>query len=154
MKIKELIKIEMYSISNYDFFNLSKKFKKYNYRHYFEHIPKYAINSEYGNILEAEYYHQYTAITDPGLNSEKFYALLDIEPLSTLVTDEIGHGDIIEFLPKIDYNTIVDKCIINSLEDIHPVPTYIIIEIEYIEDGEIIVNFNGILDSDFNIQKF
>jgi len=72
MKIKELIKIEMYSITNYEFFNLSKKFKKFNNRHFFEHIPKYAINSEYGNILEAEYYHQYTAITDPGRKNIHF----------------------------------------------------------------------------------
>jgi len=149
MKNKELIKLEVYSVSNYDFYNFSKKFEKYNHHYYFKHIPKYAINSKFGNILETEYYHQYT-MSDPGLDSEKFYTIFDIEPLSSLVKEEFEY--IIDYLPKIDYNFLREKCVINSLGDIHPVSSYLIIELDYTND-DIIINIIGILDSDFNIQN-
>jgi hypothetical protein len=150
MKIKELIKLEVYSVSNYDFYNFSKKFEKFNQHYYFKHIPKYAINSDFGNILETEYYHQYT-ISDPGLDTEEFYTIFDIEALSSLVKEEFEY-DIVDHLPKIDYNFLREKCVINSLDDMHPVSSYLIIEIDYTND-DIIVDIIGVLDSDFNIQK-
>jgi len=155
MKIRELIKIELYSISNYDLFNYSKQYKKINYHNVFKHLPEYSINDEYGNILETECYHQFTILTDPELKVEKFYTLLDITPISSLIEDEISNSSLDSFLPKMDYNILIDKCAVNSLNDILPVASFIVIDIDYSSDGEnISTEIIGFLDSDMILKYF
>lgn len=129
LKHLAILNIELYAITDTYLCEL-KKNQKIN-QNIFDYLPEFAINKDYGNILNADYYHQFSGFEDKGekflfLNASTFDHSLNLD------FENMGIEDVFE---NVDFRNILNKFKPNDDETIKnfviPKTENVIIEIKY-----------------------
>jgi len=121
---------------------------------WYEHLPKYTLNTITGEIVEVYYYLQFIEF------GEEKYLLFDIPFISNLLSEELGGG--VDFIEKIDFRPIFSKFNKHNFEEYHrmiPNMEYLVFDLIYSQSGWEVTEYNlemnlvGYLDSEMTLIK-
>lgn len=135
---KTLLSVEVYEFTGKDIGELRNQ---YQYDRYLSRIlPKYTINKEFGNILDADGYLQFVE------NGDEVYTLFDILTIDNLLNEEISNGGLENIFKNNDIRPFLDKMNKKKYKDFKRSLTsaeYLIIEIIY--------NSGDYFDSEYDV---
>lgn len=146
ISIKEvLLGVELYEVSNNFMFNLRES--RPNPSSLFKILPEFTLTDK-GNIVTAEWYHQFIGCINEKNN--KKYTYLNLVTNDSLLLEEVsncGYEDLFE--KDLDMNKILSMFGKQKDDDISgfvfPVINYLIVEIKYVTTYD---HFNGGYDSE------
>lgn len=161
-KIKTLLNVKLFEVSNNFIYNLSKD--KYRRDKVWELLPKYTINTNDGaknRPIITEYFLQFVG-THESAENEK-YLLFDLETTDGILNEEIAQvGE--DLFEDFDFKKLLSVFKPQPETDItkfnFPLSNYIVVELEYLNSGyeyyetELIVNIKGYLDSEMRFTYY
>ncbi len=101
-------------------------------------VPQWSLNSDYGNVLEGEYFQQFTTpeCADEGMydNDDRKFVMFDMLHASPILHEEISNSGIEQILEDVDVRPLFDAMPKQSYEDMLkriPVCTYVVVDVTY-----------------------
>lgn len=154
--MKQQFIISAFKVNNKKLFKMREKVKELPINYFYDNLPEYSINTEFGNIIRTEYYHQYTGMVESEDNKEDYY-MFDIHHYDPMLDEEINNCGLDNFFDKYNWLKIFNSIEYNIINDIQLlIYTSIVIDIEYYgtyDEVEIKMNVVGYLDKNLNIIK-
>ena len=151
---RQLLNITMFEYTWNDFMKI--KSKSDNTGQLLSQIPRYTFGIN-NNLIEAEYYYQFTGDYEDKNNKEKYY-IFNINFASELLSEEISNAGFESLIKEfeIEFEKIITLCFINKYDTrMIPLSTNIVFDFDYIgnDEPELEMSLVGALNDKLEIIK-